>query len=116
MDIVFIENLKIDTVIGIYDWEKQIRQQITLDIEMAFDIKKAAISDDIADTLNYKTVCKRITEFVVKAKFELVEKLAEEIAAIILNEFDINWVKLKLNKNNALTGASGVGIIIIRKK
>ena len=114
MDIVFVEGLKIDTVIGIYDWEKKIRQDIILDIEMSSDIAAAAKTDHIDQALNYKDVCKRVASFVRESKFELVETLAEEICQIILNEFDISWVKLKLNKGEAITGATGVGVIIER--
>jgi dihydroneopterin aldolase len=114
MDIVFIKGLKIDTVIGIYDWEKKIRQDVVLDIEMAFDISKAANSDDIKDTLDYKTIGKRIISFVQQAKFELVETLAEEVCNIITDEFGVKFVKLKLDKGDALRGATGVGVIIER--
>jgi dihydroneopterin aldolase len=116
MDIVFINGLKIDTVIGIYDWEKKIRQDIVLDIEMDFDISKAGKSDDIKDTLDYKTIGKRLIDFVQNSKFELVETLAEEICKIILTEFSVSFVKLKLDKGTALRGASGVGVIIERGK
>jgi len=114
MDIVFINGLKIDTVIGIYDWEKKIRQDIVLDIEMEFDISKAGKSDDIKDTLNYKSIGKRIIDFVKNAKFGLVETLAEEICKIIVCEFKVKSVKLKLDKGEALRGASGVGVVITR--
>jgi dihydroneopterin aldolase len=116
MDIVFIKGLKIDTIIGIYDWEREIRQEITLDIKMSFDIAKAAKSDDIIDTLDYKAVSKRIKDFVQNAKYELVETLAEEITKIILTEFNVKKVKLKLDKGKAVTDADGVGVIITRKK
>ncbi|SFV67099.1 Dihydroneopterin aldolase [hydrothermal vent metagenome] len=114
MDIVFIKGLKIDTVIGIYDWERKIRQDIILDIEMSFDIKKAGKTDDIKYTLDYKTVAKRLITFVQKSQFELVETLAEKICYIILEEFDVKKVKLKLDKGKALTHADGVGVIIER--
>ena len=114
MDIIFIKQLKIDTVIGIYDWEKKIRQTITLDIEMSADIRQSAQTDDIKHTVDYKAVSKRLINFVQKSEFNLVETLAERISEIIRNEFGIAWVKLTLNKGAVLTGASGVGIIIER--
>jgi dihydroneopterin aldolase len=114
MDIVFIKGLKIDTVIGIYDWERKIRQNIILDIEMSFDIKKAAQTDLIEHTLDYKSVSKRLISFVQEVKYELVEKLAEEICNIILNEFPVKKVHLKLDKGKAVTGADAVGVIIER--
>ena len=116
MDIVFIKGLKVDTVIGIYDWEREIRQEIVLDIEMSADVSSAATSDNIEEALNYKDVCHRISEFVKDSEFLLVESLAEEICQIVINEFNVNWVKLKLDKGEAITGAEGVGVIIERTK
>jgi dihydroneopterin aldolase len=114
MDIIFLGGLEIETVIGIYDWERKIKQKIFLDIEMAFDIKQAAATDNIAYTLDYKTVSDRIVSFVESSKFYLVEKLIEEIANILLNEFPIPWVKIVLNKKGAISRARDVGIIIER--
>lgn len=116
MDIVFIRDLQIDTIIGIYDWERETKQTVFLDLEMAFDIGKAAASDDIADTLDYKAVSKRLIEFVGDSSYQLVEKLAEEIASIVLNEFDVSHVKLTLNKKGAVSSAIDVGVIIERSK
>lgn len=114
MDIVFIKDLRVDTVIGIYDWERQIRQVVSIDLEMAADIAKAAGSDDISDTLNYKAVAKRVISFVRDSEFELVEKLAEQIADIILNEFATPWIKLTLGKPGAVRGSESVGVKIER--
>ncbi len=116
MDIVFIQGLKIDTVIGIYDWERQIRQDVVLDIEMDFDIKPASKTDHIDQTLDYKAVSKRLISFVKNSEFQLVETLAEKICKIILDEFGVEKVKLTLNKGEAVTGAQGVGVIINRTK
>ena len=114
MDIVFIRDLQIETVIGIYDWERQVRQIISLDIDMASDIQKAAGSDNIEDTLSYKTVAKRLIAFVEQSEFELVEALAEKICEIILKEFEVPWVRLTLNKPGAVRGSKSVGVIIER--
>jgi dihydroneopterin aldolase len=114
MDIIFLGGLEIETVIGIYDWERTIKQKIYLDIEMAFDIKKAAATDDIAYTLDYKTVSDRIVQFVETSEFFLVETLIEKIADILLTEFSIPWVKIVLNKKGAVSRARDVGIIIER--
>ena len=116
MDIVFIHDLQIETVIGIYAWERKIRQTISLDIEMATDIRKAAESDDIEDTLSYKDVAKRLIDFVEQSEYELVEALAEEICRIIQNEFSVPWVKLTLHKPGAVRGSKSVGVIIERGK
>ena len=114
MDIIFLGGLELDTVIGIYDWERTIKQKVVLDIEMAFDIKKAAATDDISHALDYKTVSDRVANFVENSNFFLVETLIEEIAKLLLNEFPIPWVKIVLNKKGAITRARDVGIIIER--
>ncbi len=116
MDIIFLKKLEIETVIGIYDWEREIKQTVVLDIEMATDISKAAASDHIDDTLDYKAVAKRLIQFVGESEFGLVETLTEKIAEIIVTEFSVPWVKVVLNKRGAIRGAEGVGIIIERGK
>jgi 7,8-dihydroneopterin aldolase/epimerase/oxygenase len=115
-DKVFIEALEIETLIGIYDWERRIRQSLLFDIEMAFDNRKPAASDDIADTLNYKAVSKRLIEYVSASSFGLVETLAERCAEIILTEFAVSHVRLKLSKPGAVRGARAVGVIIERSR
>jgi dihydroneopterin aldolase len=114
MDIVFIEDLRIDAVIGIYDWERRVRQTLAFDIEMAFDNTVPAASDDIALTLNYKDVSKRLIDYVGASSFGLVETLAERCAAIIREEFGVAWVRLKLSKPGAVRGAKSVGVRIER--
>jgi 7,8-dihydroneopterin aldolase/epimerase/oxygenase len=116
MDIVFIEDLRIDTVIGIYEWERRVRQTLSFDIEMAFDNSVPAASDDIAYTLNYKDVSKRLMAYVSESSFGLVETLAERCAAIIREEFGVQWVRLKLSKPGAVRGAKAVGVCIERGK
>lgn len=114
MDIVFISDLRIDTTIGIFDWEREIRQTVVLDLEMGADIRKAAASDRIDDALDYKAVAKRLIGFVSASEFQLVETLAEECARIVREEFGVPWVRLTLNKKGAVRGADGVGIRIER--
>lgn len=114
MDIIFLRGLRIETIIGIYDWERETRQTVILDIEMGTDISKAAASDAIEDALDYKAVSKRLISFVEESEFFLVEKLSEEIANILLNEFGVPWLRLTLNKKGAIRGASDVGIVIER--
>lgn len=116
MDKIFISDLRINTVVGIYEWERRIRQSIILDIEMATDIRQAASTDNIKDTLNYKEVAKRLIQFVEASEYELVETLVEACAQLILDEFSTNWVKIRLNKTGALRGARDVGIIIERSR
>ena len=114
MDIVFLRGLRIETVIGIYDWERQIRQAVILDLEMATDVRRAAATDRIEDALDYKTLAKRLIEFVESSHFELVETLAERCAALIREEFGVSWVRLSLNKIGAVRHAQDVGVIIER--
>ncbi len=114
MDIIYLSDLRIETIIGIYDWERRVRQVVSLDLEMATDIAKAAASDDIEDTLNYKAVAKRLIGFVGESEFQLVETLAERITGIVLDEFNVPWVRLRLNKQGAVRGARDVGVIIER--
>ncbi len=114
MDIIFLGQLEADAIIGIYDWERETRQTIVLDIEMAFDIKKAAETDDIQHTLDYKAVTERVVAFVEQSSYFLVETLIEKIAELILSEFNTPWVRIVLNKRGAITRAKDVGIIIER--
>lgn len=114
MDIIFLHNLKIDTVIGIYDWERRTKQTIVVDLDMAGDIRKAAATDHIDDTLNYKGVAKRLIKFVGESQYQLVETLAEKVAEVVLTEFDVPWVRVRINKQGAVRGARDVGIIIER--
>lgn len=113
-DRVFIENLTIETVIGIFDWERDIKQAVSLDLEMDYDIRPAAATDQIVDTLDYKAVAKRLIRFVEQSEFQLVETLAERCAEIVLAEFPVRRLKLKLSKPGAVRGSSAVGVIIER--
>ncbi len=115
MDKIYLSDLRIDTVIGIFEWERRIRQQVRFDLEMGTDISKAAASDQIDDTLDYKSLAKRVIAFVEESQFNLVETLAESVARLIVTEFAVPYVKVTLNKAGAVRGASGVGIIIERR-
>jgi dihydroneopterin aldolase len=114
MDIVFIRDLRVDTVIGIYDWERRIRQTVIFDLEMGADIARAAATDAIEDTLDYKAVSKRLVTYVQESEFQLVETLAERCAEIVLREFNVPWVRLTLNKVGAVSAARDVGVVIER--
>lgn len=116
MDKVFIRSLAIEATIGLYAWERRVKQSLVLDIQMGHDIRRAAQSDDIAATLDYKTVSKRIQQFVADSKFELVESVAERCADIIMGEFGVPWVHIVLNKSGAVRGAQDVGVIIERRQ
>ena len=114
MDIVYISDLKVDTVIGIFDWERRIRQTVSLDLEMATDIRKAAASDHIDDALDYKSIGKWVIQFIEDSDFQLVETLAERVADVVREEFGVAWLKLRLSKPGALRGSRDVGVIIER--
>jgi dihydroneopterin aldolase len=114
MDIVFLRDLRIDTIIGIYGWERHTTQTLVLDLEMSADIAAAAATDRIEDTLDYKAVAKRLIQFVGESRFQLVETLAERCAQIVREEFGVRWVRLTLNKQGAVRGARDVGVIIER--
>ena len=114
MDTVFLRDLKIDTVIGIYGWERRVRQALIFDLEMSAGVAKAAKTDKIEDALNYKSIAKRLQQYVSESEFELIETLAEECARIIREEFGVAWVRLTLNKKGAVRGATDVGVIIER--
>ena len=114
MDKIFLDELKIDTIIGIWDWERKIRQTVVIDLEMCADIAKAAATDEVVDTLNYKAVAKRLQAFVGDSSFQLVETLAENIARVIRDEFDVAWVRVKVHKPGAIRGSKDVGVEIER--
>lgn len=113
-DIIFISELSVEAIIGIFDWERKIKQTLVLDIELATDIRTAAASDHIDDTIDYKTLTKRVIQYVEASEFQLVETLAERVCELLQKEFSITWVRLKLHKPGALRGAKDVGILIER--
>lgn len=116
MDIIFLRGLQIETIVGIFDWERVTRRIVVLDLEMATDNRKAAASDSIEDALDYGAVSKRVISFVEGSSFFLVETLAERICEIILLEFNVSWVRLSLNKKGAIQGGSDVGVVIERER
>jgi dihydroneopterin aldolase len=114
MDLVFIEQLEVITTIGVYDWEQQIKQKLVLDLEMAHNNKPAAESDDVAFALNYAAVSDAVTEHIATGRFLLVERVAEEVAELIMSKFSVPWVKVRLTKPGAVVNARGVGVVIER--
>lgn len=114
MDKVFIKGLQADTVIGVYDWEREIRQKLLLDIELATDIQPAAKTDDLALTLDYAAISARVIAYIHAAEFQLIETLAEKIAQLLMTEFSIPWLKLTLYKPGAVSEAETVGVMIER--
>jgi 7,8-dihydroneopterin aldolase/epimerase/oxygenase len=116
MDKIFIHALKTEAIIGIFDWERQVKQTVIVDIEISADINRAALSDSIDDTLNYKRIAKRVLAFVEESKFHLVETLAEHIAMLLLEEFGVAWVGLSLSKPGAIRGSRDVGVKLERDR
>jgi dihydroneopterin aldolase len=114
MDIVYVRGLEVKTVIGVYDWEREIKQPVTVDLDMACDIGRAAGTDDHKFVLDYTTVCVRVAEFIEKSHLKLLESMAEEIAGLIRSEFHVPWVRVRVGKPAAITGARDVGVIIER--
>ena len=114
MDIIYIDDLKIETVVGIFDWERKIKQLVSINLQMATDIRQAAATDDIQYTLDYKTIAKRIIGFVEASEFFLVETLAEKIAELVMSEFQVPWLQLRLSKPGALRGSRDAGVLIER--
>lgn len=115
-DVIYLHDLHVEAIIGIFEWERRVKQTIVIDLDMATDIRKAAATDNINNTLDYKSVAKRIMAFVEASRFQLVETLAERIAEIVIKEFNVTWLRLRLNKQGAVRGARDVGIIIERRR
>jgi dihydroneopterin aldolase len=115
-DTIFLHDLRIKTIVGIWDWERKIRQTVSIDLEMGTDIRKAASTDRIEDALDYKQIAKRIQQFVEDSSYQLVETLAENIATVVLHEFDVPWIVVRVNKPGAIRGSRDVGVIIRRDR
>ena len=115
-DTIFLRELRVETIIGIWDWERKIRQTVSIDLEMGADIRRAAKTDSIDDTLNYKAVSKRVQQFVADSEFQLVETMAEKIAEVVLSEFELPWIQVRVSKPGAIRGAKDVGVQIHRTK
>jgi len=114
MDLIYLHDLKVDCIIGIWDWERRTTQTMTIDIDIAVDVQKAAATDRIEDTLNYKAVAKCVIAFVGSSQFQLVETLTEKIAELVRVEFQVPWVRVAVNKRGAIRGATDVGVIVER--
>jgi dihydroneopterin aldolase len=114
MDIVFIRELRADTVIGVYDWERRIRQTVVLDLELASDNRRAAASDQIDDAMDYAAISARVLSFIEASEFQLIETMAERVAEVIIEEFAVPWLRLRLSKPGAVAQARDVGVLIER--
>ena len=116
MDKIFIHALKTEAIIGIFDWERQVKQTVIIDVEISADITKAALSDSIHDTINYKRIPKRVLAFVEESSFHLVETLAEHVAMLLLEDFGVAWVRISLSKPGAIRSSRDVGVVVERDR
>jgi len=115
-DRIFLHGLTTECIIGFIDWERRVKQTVVLDIEMPVDCRRAALTDEVADTLDYKKVAKRVLVFIESSEFKLVETLAHRVALLILEEFAVEWVRVALNKPGAIRGSRDVGVVIERTR
>jgi dihydroneopterin aldolase len=116
MDILFIQQLALSTTIGVYDWEKKIKQKILVDLQMSSDVSHAAASDNINDTIDYANVSDAITRHVEQNTFELIETVAQIVADMVLDDFGAQWVSVTIQKPGAVQNAQSVGVKITRQK
>jgi len=115
-DRIFLHGLTAECIIGFIDWERRVRQTVVVDLEMPVDCRHAALTDEVADTLDYKNVAKRALEFISTSEFKLVETLAHRLALVILGEFGVDWVRVSLNKPGAIRNSRDVGVVIERTR
>ena len=114
MDIIFIHDLAIECVIGVWDWEREILQTVYIDLDIAWDISEAGRSDQLDDTLSYKDIAKAVSALVIERKFQLVEAMATEVAELLQGEFGVPWCRVRVNKKGAVSSAGDVGVVIER--
>lgn len=115
MDTIFVRDLRVETIVGIWEWERRVPQTVSIDLELAADIRRAAGSDSIDDALDYRAVAQRVSAFVAESRYRLIESMAEGIAEVITAEFDVPWVKVAVHKPWAVRGSRDVGIVIERE-
>ena len=114
MDTIFLKDIRVETIVGIWDWERRMSQTVSIDLELGADVHRAAETDSIDATLDYRAVAKRVSGFVADSRFQLIESMAEGIAKIVTGEFAVPWVKVTVHKPGAVRGSNDVGIIIER--
>ena len=114
MDIVFVKDLRFKTIVGLWDWERQMPQVVSIDLEMGWDQSRAAKTEKLEDTLDYKSVSKRVEQFVTEKKFKLVEAAADGVARLVMDEFSVPWIRVAIHKPFAVTKSKSVGVIVER--
>jgi 7,8-dihydroneopterin aldolase/epimerase/oxygenase len=115
-DLIFLRGLKVECTIGFIEWERRVKQTVLIDIELPVDCRRASRTDEVADTLDYKQLAKRIIAFVADSQFKLVETLAQRTAMLVLGEFAVPWVRVSINKPGAIRGSRDVGVTISRTR
>jgi dihydroneopterin aldolase len=115
-DRIFLRGLTAECIIGFIDWERRVKQTVVVDLELPVDCGRAAVSDDVADTVDYKRVAKRVLAFIEASEFKLVESLAHRLALLLLEEFELEWVRVSLNKPGAIRNSRDVGVVIERSR
>jgi len=115
-DLIFLRGLKIECIIGFIEWERRVKQTVVIDLELPVDCRHASRTDEVADTLDYKQLAKRIIAFVAESQFKLVETLAQRTAMLVLGEFTVPWVRVSINKPGAIRGSRDVGVAISRTR
>jgi 7,8-dihydroneopterin aldolase/epimerase/oxygenase len=116
LDVIFLRGLEVECIIGFIEWERRVKQTVVIDLELPVDCARAAVSDEVADTLDYKQVAKRVMAFVAASEFRLVETMAERMAQLLLAEFAMPWVRISINKPGAIRGSRDVGVRIERHR
>jgi len=115
-DRIFLRGLAVECIIGFIDWERRVKQTVVIDLELPVDCAKAALSDEVADTVDYKSVAKRVIAFVEASEFKLVETLAHRMAMLVLEEFSLQWIRISVNKPGAIRGSRDVGVVVERTR
>jgi dihydroneopterin aldolase len=115
-DTIFLRGLEVECIIGFIDWERRVKQTVVIDLELPVDCRRAAVRDEVEDTLDYKKVAKRVIAFVEAAEFKLVETLAQRLALLLIEEFNLDWMRLSVNKPGAIRGSRDVGVSIERTR
>lgn len=115
-DRIFLRGLRVDCIIGFIEWERQLRQTLEIDLEFPVDCARAAEHDDVADSTDYKSVAKRVLQFVGESEFRLVETLAHRLATLLIAEFELDWLRITINKPGAIRHSRDVGVSILRRR
>jgi dihydroneopterin aldolase len=115
-DRIFLRGLTAECIIGFIEWERRVKQTVVIDLELPVDCSRASVNDDVADTVDYKKVAKRVLSYIEGSELKLVETLAHRLALLLLEDFGLEWVRLSVNKPGAIRGSRDVGVVIERSR